>query len=147
MNSISGNRILVLWARLSAICFCWCIILFVYSWITNSKSEDLACRFSFNGHFTIAIIGRYGESMIIFNQRKPYLGSLYTVSDGTPIHVTRLDGSGIYFRSIADPAFTTKWWTFMVSLWYPIAAFGTISLLLFSQKLKKRKANTMTLTC
>jgi len=89
----------------------------------------------------MATIGRYGESVIVFNQREPYLGSLYTVSGGRPIHVARLDGLGIYFRLIKDPLFKDSWWTVMFSLWYPITAFGIMSAIVLLKRLKERETN------
>jgi len=124
------------WAYLFALCFCCCVAIFLYSWIAATEQEDLMCRISFDARFSMAIIGRWGESLIVFNQRDPYLGGFYGVTGGSKIQVTRLDYYGVYFRKIIDPSINDSWWTVMISLWYPISFFGIIVSLLLLKRLK-----------
>jgi len=71
-------------------------------------------------------------------QQESFGGTIGFAGDKT-VSEKGWDGCGIYFRIVKDTKKTDNWWTFMVSLWYPVIIFGVLPAVYVVQKLRGTK--------
>jgi hypothetical protein len=82
-----------------------------------------------------------GGRMVFFNGLEPN----DTTSFGPQDSRTNVRGwaiYGVYFGLADHPASNEKWWTFMISLWYPIIIFGILPAIFIVKKLRNRKSSS-----
>ena len=162
------NKLLRNCAYVSTVFFLGFLGLFVYVWIEdpNPKVSGEGIHWSYIsiGHATkpltgtngpatgtyiyddnglrFAVTKEYGGNLVFFNQAVPFLGGTIGFAGDKTVGERGWDGGGIYFRVVKDPERTDNWWTFMVSLWYPVIIFGILPVVFVVQKLRTTKSVT-----
>jgi hypothetical protein len=66
----------------------------------------------------------------------PYRGSIYNVSDGQGPRMRGFDGIGIYYRNL-EAGSQSRFWTLMVSLWYPVILFAILPVIYLWRKRRR----------
>jgi hypothetical protein len=128
------NRWLISCAIISTTLLLGCVLLFVYVLITNPNPPNHWPSVSIGHDFHCAVIKNWGCNLVCYNGYMPYMGNVVSIDNTSKIVVKGWNGFGIYVRLVKNPSVGTTWWTLMVSLWYPIAIFGMLSIVLVTKR-------------
>jgi len=101
--------------------------LYSYAWIFDPDLHSLPFEISI-GNVHLTVTKSWGGNLVLFNQEAPYTGGIYAMAGDKTVTAKGWDGLGIYFRFIKDTKMVGSWWTFMVSLWYPVIIFAILPL-------------------
>jgi hypothetical protein len=148
-------------AYLSTVLFLGFVGLYAYVWIDdpNPKVSGAGIHWSYIsiGHTTKSLTGtngpttgtyiyddsglrftatkEYGGNLVFFNQAVPFFGGTIGFAGDKTVSEKGWDGCGIYFRIVKDTKRADSWWTFMISLWYPVIIFGILPIVFVVKRL------------
>jgi hypothetical protein len=127
-------------AYISVVLFLISAGLLAYAWLGSSNSSQGLPYISLGENVHISVTKRVGGGLVCFNQDTPYTGSIIKFAGDNTINETGFTGAGIYFRHITHAVEKDKnWWTLIISLWYPVIAFGILPLVFLIKKSQTTK--------
>jgi hypothetical protein len=115
-------------AYISTVLFLVFVALFAYVWFVSPNSSADWSYFSLGKDIHIAVTKKWGGNMVFFNEGMPYAGSVISLTGDKTINERGVTGWGIYFRLIENTTQNSRWWTLMISFWYPVILFGILPL-------------------
>jgi hypothetical protein len=134
------KRIQISCAVVSLTAFLVSMMLTIYVWTVNPNPLKHWSYVRLGGEIHVAVINRWGSNVVFYNEDMPYLGDVISVDDRPKISERGWSGCGIYLRLIKNIDIGATWWTFMISLWYPIVFFSISSVIcLFVLKNARRQ--------
>lgn len=101
---------------------------FFYALISNPLYKQ-PMRYVTIGNVYLTVTSHWGlgGSILFFNQDLPYLQN---ITDPGPTEVDGgFDWCGTHLYKYKSNSMRQTWWSFMFSIWYPIAIFSSVSLL------------------
>jgi cytochrome oxidase Cu insertion factor (SCO1/SenC/PrrC family) len=139
------DKALAIFAYISAVLFLGFVGLLIFAVVANPRiqmdSSNINCpHISFGGGVNFTVTKDNGGNLILFNQNLPFFGGTIALAGDKTTTETGWDGFGIYFRIVKDAKVVSNWWTFMISLWYPIVITTILPTFFFLKKLRKNKS-------
>jgi hypothetical protein len=136
-------RMFKTFAYVSAILFWGFMGLSAYTWLggPNPRTDESGIQWSYTslGNLHVTVTSDWGGNLVFFNGEAPYTGSVVSLAGDKSVVERGLTGLGIYFRLIEYTSKNETWWTFMISLWYPVIILAILPAVLVVQKLRRQK--------
>ena len=108
----------------------------VYVWMALPASNH-APSFSV-GNVHASLTSRMDGSMVFYNQKSPYMGSIISFAGDKAVSEWGVTGWGVYFRHIENTVEKSVWRTLIISLWYPVILFGILPALFAIEKTRAK---------
>jgi hypothetical protein len=134
------NKIFKNCVYISTAIFIGFLILYLYAEIidphSNIVTTPMSCPHISFGSLNVTVTKDWHGNLIFFNGNIPNINVMF---DDKLVSSTWFNRFGIYFMSTKDIAkkdkdLDTRWWTIMISFWYPIIIFSILPLLFLIQK-------------
>ncbi|MGA3266089.1 MAG: hypothetical protein ABSE16_04625 [Verrucomicrobiota bacterium] len=141
------NRLYKNCAYASTVLFCGFAGLLAYAWLatSNPRADESGIHWSsasLGSNLHVAVTSNWGGILVFFNRAMPYTGSVVSFTGDKSVTERGWTGWGLYFRLIEHTETNETWWTFMISLWYPVVICGILPAVFVVQRLRGTKPVT-----